>query len=216
MNIEGLDPKKTIIISALGKELPFRGSKRDYTIWHQEKNPNGNMIVTSSPKEVERWLKWVNTHRPEIENVVLDDNTHNFSMEYMRRIGEKTFDKFNDIGYYMSAIASGVKGFRDNLFIFFLHHTRETGDGLLESKQTSAMTIGKLVDEKLSGYESFFTVVLRATKTIEDEQIKYHFLTQDAYSTAKSPIGMFTETVIPNDLGLVKSCMEKYYSGETE
>lgn len=213
LNIKGLNPKETIIINALGKEMPWRGSAKQYTIWDKDKNPDGNMIVTSNPRTVLQWLHHINKNMPQIKNVVLDDNTHNSSMEYMRRINEKSFEKFNDIGFFMSTTAMDVKSFRDDLYVFFLHHTREIGDGILEEKTTNAMTIGKLVDEKLSGYESFFTVVLRAIKKVEDDEIKYYFLTKDAHSTAKSPIGMFDNKEIPNDLGVVRETMDKYYNG---
>ena len=213
LGIEGLNPKETIILNALGKELPFRGSKRDYPTWDKDNKPDGNMIITSKPKQVLDWIIYINKSRPDIKNIILDDNTHNSSMEYTRRISEKNYDKFNDISFYMASTASIVKEFRDDLCIFFLHHSREVGDGIIDVKRTEAMTIGKLVDDKLSGYESFFTVVLRAVKTVEDEKIKYNFLTQDAFSSAKTPIGMFSEVAIPNDLGYVKRKMEEYYNG---
>lgn len=216
LGIKGLNPKETMILSSLGKELPWRNSAKQYTIWNKEKNPNGNMIITSEPKSVLVWLHYINSKMPHIKNIVLDDNTHNSSMEYMRRIHEKSFDKFNDIADYMSRTAIDVKTFRDDLCVFFLHHTRDFGDGILEAKQTSAMTIGKLVDEKLSGYESFFTIVLKATKKIKDENIEYHFMTKDADSTVKTPIGMFESKEIPNDLGYVREVIDCYYNGDCE
>lgn len=216
LGIKGLNPEETIILSSLGKELPWRNSAKQYTIWNKEKNPKGNMIITSEPKSVLVWLHYINNKMPHIKNVVLDDNTHNSSMEYMRRIHEKSFDKFNDIADYMSRTAIDVKTFRDDLCVFFLHHTRETGDGILEAKQTNAMTIGKLVDEKLSGYESFFTIVLKANKKVKDEEIEYHFMTKDADSTVKTPIGMFDTKEIPNDLGYVREVIDCYYNGDCE
>lgn len=210
LGIEGLDPKSTIIISALGKELPWKNSGKQYTIW-SEKNPDGNMVVTSDPRKVLKWLHGINKNMPHITSVVVDDNTHNSSMEYMRRIDEKSFDKFNDIANYMSRTALDVKSFRDDLCVFFLHHTREIGDGIIDDKHTNAMTIGKLVDEKLSGYESFFTVVLRAIKKVKDDKLEYSFLTKDAHSTTKSPIGMFEKSEINNDLGAVRKAIYCYY-----
>lgn len=211
INSTGLNPEETIILSSLGKELPWPGSGEDYSIYDKEKNPKGNMIITSRPAQVLQWLHYINEKRSDIKNVVLEDNTHNSSMEYMRRINEKTFDKFNDIADFMSKTAIDVKTFRDDLTVFFLHHTREVGDGILEEKHTNAMTIGKLVDEKLSGYESFFTIVLRAIKKVEGDEVIYRFLTKDPHSTVKTPIGMFEQKEIPNDLGFVKETMVCYY-----
>lgn len=214
LGIKGLDPKSTMIISAIGKELPWRGSAKQYTTWNKETNPNGNMIITSRPQVVLKWLHHINETMPHITAIVIDDNTHNSSMEYMRRINEKSFDKFNDIADYMSRTALDVKSFREDLTVFFLHHTREVGDGVLEEKTVNAMTIGKLVDEKLSGYESFFTIVLRAIKKVENDDVVYKFVTRDAHSTAKTPIGMFESKEINNDLGLIQETMHCYYNDQ--
>lgn len=211
LEIEGLDPKETFIISALGKELPWRGSAKQYTIYNKDSNPQGNTTITSDSRAVLVWLNHINKNMHHIRSVVLEDNTHNYSMEYMRRINEKSYEKFNDIANFMSKIALDIKTFRDDLTVFVMHHSRETGDGLLEAKQTNAMTIGKLVDEKLSGYESFFTVVLRAMKKVDKDGIKYVFLTEDADSTTKSPIGMFETPEIRNDLGFIRRTINCYY-----
>ena len=207
LNIQGLNPKETMIISSIGKELPWRNSGKQYI-------SGSNLIITSHPRKVLDILHGINKNMLLVKNVVIDDNTHISSMEYMRRINEKTYDKFNDIADYMSRTALDVKTFRDDLCVFFLHHSRDSGDGVLEEKHTNAMTIGKLVDEKLSGYESFFTVVLRAVKRVKDDEVEYKFLTKDANSTAKTPIGMFESVEINNDLGMVRQSIDCYYNDE--
>lgn len=214
LGIKGLDPKETIIINALGKELPFRGSAKQYTVWNKQNNPDGNVIVSSSPKVVYEWLQYINKSMPHIKNIVIDDNTHISTMEYMRRISEEGWNKFNEISYFMTVTANDVKKFRDDLCVFFLHHVIETGDGILEPKQTKASTLGKVVDEKLSGYESLFTVVLHAIKKTEGDEIKYHFLTEDANSTTKAPFGLFSTKEIPNDLGFIRESLDCYYNGD--
>lgn len=213
-SIRTLDPKETIVISALGKSLPFKGSKKLYTIWNKETNPEGNMINTSNSQAILRWLDHINKNMLHVKSIILDDNTHNSSMEYIRRIKETTWDKFNDIASNMVGIVEKARSLRDDLMIFILHHTKETGDGILEERQTKAMTLGKLVDEKLSSYEAFFTTVLLATKKKADSGIEYVFLTKDANSTAKSPMGMFEEVEIPNDLQLVRDTVNCYHRDE--
>jgi len=153
---------------------------------------------------------------PEIKNVVIDDNTHIFSMEYLRRISETTWDKWNDIGYFMAMMATDVKSFRDDLYVFFMHHSRSSGDDILTPIKTEAMTLGTLVDSKISGYESLFTIVLHAIKKVNNDEIKYCFLTKEGSSSCKTPFGLFSETEIPNDLGYVKEKMQCYYDGICE
>jgi len=214
LGIKGLDPKETIIINALGKDLPWRGSKKQYTTWSKTDNPKGNLIFTSHPKEILGWLKYVNENRLDITNIVIDDSTHTYSMEFIRRIGENGWEKFNDISYYMVTIANEVKKFRDSLTIFFMHHVKTDGDDILSPKTVSAQTIGNVVDSKMSSYESFFTIVLLAEKKLEGEDIKYHFLTEAANTTVKAPVGMFPSREIPNDLGYVKDMIHCYYNDE--
>lgn len=213
-SIRNLNPKETFIINSLGKNLPFKGSAKMYTTWDKEKNPTGNVIKTSNSQITLKWLDHIDKNVPDIKNVVIEDNTHQSSMEYIRRIKEGSWEKFNDIASNMVGIVERAKNMRDDVTVFILHHTKEVGDGLLEEKQTKAMTLGKLVDEKMSSYESFFTVVLLAKKKKLDNKIEHVFLTNDADSTAKSPLGMFEESEIPNDLQIVKDSLRCYYNEE--
>jgi hypothetical protein len=211
--IRTLNPKETFIINSLGKELPFEGSSDDYTTFNKDSNPEGNMTTTSSSQAVLTWLNYISAKMPHIKAVVIDDNTQQSSMEYLRRIGETTWDKWNDIAANMINIAQTSKSLRDDLTVFILHHVTETGDGILEDKSYKAMTLGKLVDDKLGTYEAYFTVILFAKKLKDkDDDINYVFLTRDADSTTKTPMGMFEERFIPNDLELVRETISNYYS----
>jgi len=215
--IRTLNPKETFGIQSLPKDLPFRGSTKTYTAWNKDTNPNGNIIRTSNSKVVLQWLDFIDKKMPHIKNIFIDDNTHQSSLEYMRRIGEKTFDKFNDIADNMVNIAQKAASLRDDLTVFILHHVKETGDGVLEEKKIKAQTIGKLVEEKLGSYEAFFSVILLATKVKgENGEPEYFFVTRDANSTTKTPMGMFEVSKIPNDLQLVRDTMNAYYEAEAE
>lgn len=213
-SIRTLDPKETFIINSLGKDLPFKGSGKMYTYYNKETNPTGNMVKTTSGAAVMQWLNFISQKMPHVKNVIIDDNTHQSSMEYIRRINETNWNRFNDIASNMTTIVEHSKNLRDDIIVFFMHHVTTEGDGIMEEKKTKAMTIGKLVDTKLSSYESFFTIVLLAKK-VKDENGKpeYFFLTQDADSTTKSPMGMFEDEKIPNDLNLVRTSITNYYEG---
>lgn len=212
-SIRTLDPKKTFIINSLGKDLPFEGSADMYTIWNKETNPEGNMIVTTNAQVVIQWLKFISEKMPHITTIVIDDNTQQSVMEYMRRIKETTWDKWNDIAANMINIAQLCTSLREDLMVFVLHHVSEVGDGILENKSQKAMTLGKLVDDKLGGYETLFTVILLAKKEpTKDDDIDYVLLTRDADSTVKTPMGMFENKKIPNDLNLVRETIFKFYN----
>jgi RNase adaptor protein for sRNA GlmZ degradation len=214
-SIRTLDPKETFIVNSLGKDLPFKGSGKQYTYYNKDTNPSGNMVKTTSAAAVIQWLNFINQKMPHIKNVIIDDNTHQSSMEFIRRINESSWNKFNDIASNMITVVEHCKNLRDDLVVYIMHHVTETGDGIVDDKKTKAMTIGKVVNEKLSSYESFFTIVLLAKKTKSDKgSVEYFFLTQDANSTTKSPIGMFEDEKIPNDLALVRKTIVDYYDAE--
>lgn len=210
--IRTLNPKETFVINSLGKELPFPGSEDDYTIWNKTTNPSGNVIITTDARVVLHWLTYLSTERPDIKNIIIDDNTQQSTMEYTRRIRETTWDKWNDIAVNMITVAQTAKTLRDDLVVYIMHHVSEQGDGILEDKSYKAMTLGKLVDDKLGTYEAYFTVILLAKKLKKNEDdIEYVFLTRDADSTTKSPMGMFADKHIPNDLQLVRDTLTNYY-----
>lgn len=66
---------------------------------------------------------------------------------------------------------------------------------------------GKLIDEKVC-LEGLFSIVLRAKKVDKN----YYFFTQATDGdVAKSPIGMFDELYIDNDLKLVDDKIREFY-----
>jgi hypothetical protein len=214
-SIRTLNPSETFIFNVLGKSLPFRGSNKNYTPYNKETNPTGNLVRVTNSKNLLKWLDYVNENLPNVKNIIIEDNTHLSSLEFIGRIKEMGWDKFNDIAYNMVSIVNKCKNLRDDLVVFVIHHIKETGDGILEDKSYKAMTLGKLVDEKMSSYESFFTIVLLArAKNLDNDEIEYVFLTQDAKSTAKSPMGMFNTKEIPNDLALVRHSIDCYLNDE--
>lgn len=208
--IRTLDPKETFIFNALGKELPWRGSAKQYTYFDREKNPNGNMIKTSEAKVIVKWLEYIDKNMPHIREIVIDDNTFVTALELQRRKDE-SWSKYEVIVQNFLDIAEMSKKLRDDINVHILHHTQVSGDGVLEDKNFRAMSYGKLIDEKLGTQEAQFTIVLRAAKEVEGNDINYVFYTRDVGSTAKTPFEMFDADKIPNDLALVSKTVRCYY-----
>lgn len=71
-SIRTLDPKETFIVNVASKPLPFKGWRSKYTIWNKT-NPNGNYINTSDVVTIGNILNYINTKRPEIKNVIIED-----------------------------------------------------------------------------------------------------------------------------------------------
>jgi len=216
-SIRTLDPTKTIVFSPLAKGLPFEGSSKHYTVWDKEKNPKGNIIRTSSSKAIVQWLKHISNSLPDVNVAIVDDNTFVTAKELDRRRDERTYDKFNDIAHDFLELAEVANSLRTDLNVYILHHTTTDGDGILEPQKTKAATFGKLIDEKLHGMESQFEIVFLANKLIdEDKNISYKFKTRDAYSTCGTPLGMFEDELIDNDLRMIDERIRCYYNGNCE
>jgi hypothetical protein len=211
-SIRTLDPKSTFIINVVGKDFPFKG--KGYKSIDLSKGPpkDGNLAETDDFKTIVKTLRYVNESRPEIKTIVLDDMQYIFANEFMRRIDETGFKKFNSIGFNIWSLAMETRNVREDLIIFLLTHSEEnmtvTGE-----KYTKVKTLGKLVDDKVT-FEGLFTVVLQSqTQISKSDGIKYGFLTKgDGISTVKTPIDMFEEDFIPNDLNLVRTKYLEYYN----
>ncbi len=147
-SIENLDPKETFIINVANKPLPFKGWKKKYIQWSKD-NPTGNLYTGSSAQQIEAALGYINSKRPEIKTIVIDDFQYMSSFEFFDRSDEEGYEKFTQIGANLARIARMPKDLRDDLTIFFLTHAEESTD--LEGKRKfKAKTIGRMVDEKLS------------------------------------------------------------------
>lgn len=208
-SIENLDPKETFIINVANKPLPFKGWKKKYVLWSKD-NPTGNLYTGSSAQQIEACLAYVNSKRPEIKTIVVDDFQYMSSFEFFDRSDEKGYEKFTQIGANLARIARMPKDLRDDLTIIFLTHAEESTD--LEGKRKfKAKTIGRMVDEKLS-LEGLFSIVLFGkVKKDKDGNIRFVFETQNnGENTCKSPKGMFPDFEIPNDLAYVKQAIQAY------
>lgn len=204
-SLRTLDPKTTFIINVLDKPLPFRGFKNAYKPITKE-NKNGNYFTTHDWDTVVRCIEMVNKERPDITTLIIDDWQYILSYEFIKRASERGFDKFSDLANHgWSTMNACTTGTRPSLTTFILAHSDFDQNGRSKLK-----TIGKMLDEKIT-LEGMFTTVLHSR--LLDGQ--YVFQTQDDGDfLAKSPIGMFEEFAIPNDLLIVKQAVENYFNEE--
>jgi hypothetical protein len=204
-SLRNLDPKSTFIINVLDKPLPFRGFKKSYQPVTKE-NKNGNYFTTHNWETVVRCIEMVNKERTDITTLVIDDWQYILSYEFIKRASERGFDKFSDMANHgWATMNSCTTNTRASLTTFILAHSDMDQNGRSKLK-----TIGKMLDEKIT-LEGLFTTVLHSR--IVDGS--YVFQTQDDGDfLAKSPMGMFEEFLIPNDLLMVKDAVESYYNDE--
>ena len=204
-----LDPQNTVIINIANKPLPFKGWKSKYTPMNKE-NPKGNLVSVSSAAGVAKAMKHVNDNMPHITTLVVDDWQYMSSFEYFDRAQEKGYDKFTSIAANLAHVAKLPKDMRSDLTIFFLTHSEESTD-INGHKRVKAKTVGKMIDNALT-LEGLFSIVLFGKVRKDDDGVlEYGFETQNnGENTCKSPMGMFEEPFIPNDLAYVLDCINKY------
>lgn len=201
-SIVSLNPQETFIIASLAKDMPFKGWRKKYV--HLTKD-GGNYFVTDNYEAIEKTLKYIDEKRPEVKTVVVDDFQYLMANEFMRRSGERGYDKFTEIGEHAWKLVFNSRLYRTDLIIVFLAHSDTDDTG-----KTKVKTIGKLLDDKIC-VEGMFSVVLNTF--VEDG--KYYFETQtNGNNTTKSPEGMFADRRIPNDLNLVVQSIHKYNTEE--
>lgn len=205
IGIQGLNPKETVLINVAGKDLPFKGGNKLYS---GSVSANGNLIESADAKLISEAITYISKSRPDIKNVVIDDSQFIMAFEFMRKAKEAGFGKFADIGVNMSKILEASKATRKDLTIYFLWHPEKDNEGKLKMK-----TVGTMIDNYLT-LEGLFTVILY-TKVDKGAsgKMSYQFVTnQDGQYPAKSPVGMFKDMYINNDLGLVSKLISEYYN----
>lgn len=206
-SMRNLDPKATYIVNVQGKSLPFKAAGKYKQGENYLQTDDAAVIVTA--------LKQISAGRKEIKFVIIDDFQYVMSNEFMRRVAEKGYNKFNDIAKNSWDIVECVRHLRSDLYVAFLTHADEDIDAN-GAKSVKAKTIGKMFDKYVT-LEGMFSVVLYADALKTADGIKYCFRTQtDGTNTGKSPYGMFSDIYIDNDLKIVFDAIRSYYSDEPE
>lgn len=142
-----------------------------------------------------------------IRLVVIDDSgylmTSKFMAGHRSMKGNSQFDLYNEIAdNFYSLIRYICDDLPSDMIVYVIMHEEKNDMG--ESKPK---TIGKLLDDKVC-VEGMFTIVLHSLKL----DGKYVFATNtDGLDVTKTPIGMFDETYIDNDLQLVTNKIREYY-----
>lgn len=194
-SLRKLDPAHTMLIQCIKKPLPFKavGWKVRASI-----KDAGNVIQTYDPETIEMIMR-----KSPHEIIVVDDYQAVMVNALMSRSSEKGYDKFTDIAKSAWNIFNTAGSLAPSRRVYILAHTSTDDFGNVRMK-----TVGKMVDQTLVP-EGFFTIVLR-TEIINGN---YMFSTQtNGQDCCKSPLGMFEEKHIENDLAYVDEQIYKYYN----
>lgn len=185
-SLRNFNPDEVFVINAAGKPLPFKNHFECFT-------PSFDKLTQDILQAMDKTNKKV---------IVVDDAQYIMSFQYMRRIKENGWDKWNDIQGDFFNIIKACDYMPDDVIVYFLSHLQRDDEGREKIK-----TMGKMLDEKIT-IEGLFTTVLKTS--VQDGQ--YCFLTQNSgKDTVKSPIGMFPTYAIDNDLKYVDTKIRNYY-----
>lgn len=196
-SLRNLDQKTTYIIDADRKGLSWKGWKNQYN------EGSKNYKQTSSVPLIHAVLKSIDEKALHIKVIVIDTINTIMVDDEMARMKEKNFDKWQDMAQSIWQLVSDVHLLRDDLTIIFLAHTQTDRDdnGFMFTRiKTSGKKLDKIV------LESKFTTVLIA-KCVDG---RYIFETQSKSSTAKSPMGAFSEPEIDNDMVKIIQALEEF------
>ena len=185
--------KELALINVISKPLPFR-KKFESTKFTDDYQEIVNAIFKTEKK-----------------SIVIDDAGYLITNQFMKNHskvggGNAVFNLYNDLGdKYWSLIEFVKNKLPAYKIVYFNMHEDKNDFGDIKPK-----TIGKLLDEKVC-IEGMFTIVLRCI----NENNKHYFSTQsDGSDVAKTPMEMFKEPKIDNDLKMVDTVIREYYELE--
>ncbi len=211
-SLRNLDPKCTFIISTTGKPLPLKGYKKKYIPVHKEgQSIVGNYYVSSGYSQILNMLKIIDKTMPHIKQVIIDDFQYMLSYEFVDRATETGYSKFSELAQHVMNVLRYSETMREDCKMIFLTHSENEGSDI--NPKYVIKTLGKLLKEKVT-LEGLFTYVF-FTKVLDGEnegdRMQYKFLTNtDGECCAKTPMGMFDDALIDNDLDLVIKTIDKY------
>ena len=198
-SLRNLDPQQTLLIQTVAKPLPFRS--KDWSKISKD-NPAGSVFVTDDSVKIVQAMQ-----RTKREVIVIDDFQYLLANEFMRRVtdhesGNGAFAKYNEIARHAWDVLMASTSLPEPKRVYILSHTSTDDFG-----KTKIKTIGKLLDEKIV-MEGLVTIVLRT----QVQNGNYLFSTRNSGSdTVKSPLGLFDEELIENDLAMVDAQIFNYY-----
>lgn len=187
-SLRNFSPNEISVFNVTNKPLPFKQGKT--------KIPK---IDNATYADIANALA-----NPNKRAYVIDDAGYLLSFEMFKRANETGYSKFTDMAKNFFDMLDFINTKLPNdIIVYITMHTEDDS----EMHRVKVKTIGKMLDQNLK-IEGLFSIVLRAVQT-EDG---YKFVTRDdMVSTAKSPIGMWEEDMIDNDLKAVDTTIREYY-----
>lgn len=182
-SLRNFKPEDVCIVNVSGKPLPFKNK-------HKTFNTDDYMAIDAAIKKAPA------------KSIVIDDATYLMTGEYMRTAKVTGYQKFTDMALNYYTLVKSAAALPSDKIVYFMGHSDTDANGNEKFK-----TIGKMLDEKVT-LEGMFTIVLKTVVT----DGKYQFSTRNSgQDTVKTPLGMFNDVLIDNDLAMVDKTIREYY-----
>jgi hypothetical protein len=186
-SMRNLDLSHVGLVNVAKKPLPFRGSIRSL-------DSDDYQLISAT------------IARAKSDIIVIDDAQFLMANEYMRSAmvkysRDEVFAFYKQVSYNFWSLVQQVVNMPPEKIVYFLGHVE-----LDEMGRQKFKTVGKLLDNYC--VEGLFTIVLH-TRVADGH---FYFSTvNDGTDTVKTPMGMFSEPYIDNDLALVDAAIRDYY-----
>lgn len=200
-SLRNLNPDETLIINADKKSLSWRGWKKSFSVKKK------NYIVCDDAKEIQRYLYIADTKMPHIKNVVIDTLNGVMLATEMSERKANTFNDWKELAVNIYGIVDMIGTMRDDMNVICMAHsqTEITDSGyMFTHMKTSGRKLEKIV------IESKFTTVLHA----KGNDGKHVFEVHAKNSTAKTPLGLYEEDEVENDIAKIINDLKAYEEGE--
>lgn len=182
-SLRNFKSEEVAVVNVSGKPLPFRGDIKPY-------NTDNYQKIMAAINQTER------------KSIVIDDATYLMVNEFMRTAKQTGYQKYTDMACSFNQLIEFASKLPDDKIVYFMGHSAQADDGSEHFK-----TIGKMLDNYVT-VEGRFTIVL---KTVVQDG-RYLFSTHNSgQDTVKSPMGLFEQDLIDNDLKAVDDAIREYW-----
>lgn len=169
--------------TSTGKPLPF---KTDVPQFHAKNYSELMQVIRDSKAEV----------------MVIDDFNYFMSFEEFAKAGIKGYDKFTEMAVNVVNVIDAITKKDSPQRFYILAHTENNDNGQLKLKTTGKMVSDKFVPEGLTNQ-------IVETAVIDGEFV---FKVKTDGTGIKTPMGMFDEPTIPNDLKELDKAIKAFYA----
>lgn len=200
-NYNGMNPETHFIINLDRKTLPFPGG-----MWNREKK---NYAEPQTFEQIKQCLVFC-AKNEQIKSVAIDTINIYLAMREFNDRKRLSYDQWRDISNDIIELNSLCNTLlREDQIVYIMGHT------MLQTQQDGTeKKVFSVIGKKLTKVqpEGFYPIVLVTRIEYGDNgENSYYFQTKANHSSAKTPLGMFSQYEIPNSMKLVDDTIRNYY-----